>query len=105
MRRFVDDPTRDRSRYCARESATTKNPEVFAAASDLDNASFVDLFAVKRNFLTFTFDAVAAFSWAVEEELVFLRPPQEYTDRIGQQVLWQCLVEVTTGRNGGARNC
>jgi len=86
--RFVDDNARMCSCYCAIEFATTNDPEVFAAASDPDNASFVDLHA-------------AAFPQATKEELVFLWPPAEYTERIGKQVLWQCL-KVREGRRSSA---
>ena len=37
--RFVDDPLKEKSRYCAREFATVKDPTVFAAASDVDATS------------------------------------------------------------------
>ncbi len=57
--RFVDDAHKEKSRYCARDFATTKDPTVFAAASDVDVAAVVDLFAVKRNYPTMCIDAVA----------------------------------------------
>ena len=38
----------EKSRYCAREFATFKDPSVFAAASDVDNTSQIDLLAIKR---------------------------------------------------------
>ena len=47
-RKMVDDAHKDKSRYCAREFATFKDPSVFAAASDVDNTSLIDLLAVKR---------------------------------------------------------
>ena len=85
--RFVDHEEKEKSRYCARESATYKDPTVFAAASDVDNASMLDLFAVKKGYPTTCFDAVAAFSQAEEQELIFLEPPAEYLERIGRQCL------------------
>ena len=57
--RLVDDAHREKSRWCAREFATYKDPSVFAAASDIDNASLIDLLAVKRSHSVMCFDAVA----------------------------------------------
>ena len=45
--KMVDDAHKEKSRYCAREFATFKDPSVFAAASDIDNTSLLDLLAVK----------------------------------------------------------
>ena len=44
---MVDDAHKEKSRYCAREFATYKDPSVFAAASDVDKTSLIDLLAVK----------------------------------------------------------
>ena len=99
---FVDHEEKKKSRYCAREVATYKDPTVFAAASDVDDASMLDLFAVKKGYSTTCFDAAAAFSQAEEQELIFLEPPAEYLERIGRRVLWQCL-RVREGRRNGAR--
>ncbi len=49
-----------------------KDPTVFAAASDVDATSIVDLFAVKNGYPTCCLDAVAAFSQAEEQELIFI---------------------------------
>ena len=46
--KMVDDAHKEKSRYCARVFATFKDPSVFAAASDVDNTSLIDLLAVKR---------------------------------------------------------
>ena len=45
--KMVDDAHKEKSRYCAREFATFKDPSAFAAASDVDNTSLIDLLAVK----------------------------------------------------------
>ena len=63
----------------------------------------VDLFAVKRDYPTMCFDAVAAFSQADEQELVFLHPPEEYARMAGKPIFWQCL-KVREGRRNGARS-
>ena len=101
--RFVDDPIKEKSRYCAREFATTKDPTVFAAASDVNNSAIIDLLAVKKGYPILVFDAVAAFSQAEEQELVFLQPPVEYQVTCKKPVLWQCL-KVREGRRNGARS-
>ena len=53
--RMVYDAHKEKSRYCAREFATCKDPSVFAAASDVDNTSLIDLLAVKRSHGTHVF--------------------------------------------------
>ena len=64
--KMVDDAHKEKSRYRARESATPKDPSAFAAASDVDNTSLIDLLAVKRGHGIMCFDAVAAFGQAPE---------------------------------------
>ena len=44
---FVDAAHREKSR-CAREFVTHQDPNVFAAASDVDNTSLIDLFDVRH---------------------------------------------------------
>ena len=95
--RFVDDPIKEMSRYCAREFATKKDPTVFAAASDVNNSAIIDLLAVKKGYPIMLFDAAAAFSQAEEQELVFLERPIEYQMMCNKPVLWQCL-KVREGR-------
>ena len=85
-----------------REFATFKDPSVFAAASDVDNTSLIDLLAVKRGHGIMCFDAVAAFGQAPETELIFIEAPEEHRAVVGQHVLWQCL-KVREGRRKGAR--
>ena len=98
----MDDAHKEKSRYCAREFATFKDPSVFAAASDVDNTSLIDLLAVKRGHGIMCFDAVAAFGQAPETELIFIEAPEEHRAVVGQHVLWQCL-KVREGRRKGAR--
>ena len=88
--KMVDDAHKEKSRYCAREFATFKDPSVFAAASDVDNTSLIDLLAVKRCHGIMCFDAVAAFRQAPETELIFIEAPEEHRAVVGQHVLWQC---------------
>ena len=75
---------------------------MFAAASDVDNTSLVDLLAVKRGHGIMCFDAEAAFCQAPETELIFIEAPEEHRAVVGQHVLWQCL-KVREGRRKGAR--
>ena len=88
--RFVHDPIKEKSRYCAREFATKKDPTVFAAASHVNNSAIIDLLAVKKGYPIMVFDAVAAFSQTEEQELVFLEPPVGYQMMHKKLVLWQC---------------
>ena len=87
----MDDAHKEKSRYCAREFATFKDPSVFAAASDVDNTSLIDLLAVKMGHGIMCLNAVAAFGQAPETELIFIEAPGEHRAVVGQQVLWQCL--------------
>ena len=82
--KMVDDAHKEKSRYCAREFATNKDPSVFAAASDVDNTSLIDLLAVKRGHGIMCFDAVAAFRQARETELIFIEAPEEHRAIVGQ---------------------
>ena len=75
---------------------------MFAAASDVDNTSLIDLLAVKRGHGIMCFDAVATFGQAPETELIFIEAPEEHRAVVGQHVLWQCL-KVREGRRKGAR--
>ena len=99
--KMVDDAHKEKSRYCAREFATFKDPSVFAAASDVDNTSLIDLLTVKRGHGIMCFDAVAAFGQDPETELIFIEAPDEHRAVVGQDVQWQCL-KVREGRRKGA---
>ena len=76
--KMVDDAHKEKSRICVREFATFKDPSVFAAASDVDNTSLIDLLAVKRGHGIMCFDSVAAFGHAPETELIFIEAPEEH---------------------------
>ena len=43
-----DEAHKEKSIYCSRQFATCKDPSVFAAASDVDNTSLIDLLAAKK---------------------------------------------------------
>ena len=48
------------------------------------------------------FDGVLAFTYADEQEFVFLEPPQEYKDSVGPNVVWQSM-KMSDGRGSAAR--
>ena len=50
---------------------------MFAAASDVDKTSLIDLLAVKRGHGIMCFDPVAAFGQAPETELIFIEAPED----------------------------
>ena len=64
---------------------------MFAAASDVDNTSSIDLLAVKRGHSIMCFGAVAAFSQPPETEPIFIQAPADHRAKIGQLTVWQCL--------------
>ena len=70
---------------------------MFAAASDVDNTSLIDLLAVKRGHGIMCYDAVATFGQAPETELIFIEAPEGHRAVVEQRVLWQCL-KVREGR-------
>ena len=93
----------ERGRGGVRESLPrTSNPSVFAAASDIDNASLIDLLAVKRGHSVTCFDAVLPCGQALKTELIFVEVLAVHRATVGQQKLWHCL-KVTEGRRKGAR--
>ena len=71
---------------------------MFAADTDVDNTSSIDLLAVKRGHSIMCF----AFGQAPDTELIFIEAPAEHRAKVGQLVLWQCL-KVREGRRKGAR--
>ena len=102
VRKIFDDAHDKKSGWCAREFAAYKDPSVFAAPSDVDNTSLIDLLAVKRGHGIMCFDAVSAFGQAPETQLIFIEAPEEHREKVGQHILWQCL-KVRESRRQGAR--
>ena len=70
-----------------REFATYKDPSVFAAASDVDNTSLVDLLAVKRGHSIMCFDAVAAFGQDPETDMIFIEAPADHRAKVWRNTL------------------
>ena len=90
-----------RSRHVVEDFANTRDPTVFAAASDTAVGIVVECKAVFQNYSVFTFDVTSAFSQAWEDELVFVEPPQEELEMV--DCLWRSVM-VMYGRRKGARS-
>ena len=88
--RWVDEQHKEKSRYVVKDSANTRDPTMFAAASDTAVGIVVGFKAVLQNYSTFTFDVTSAYTHAWEDELVFLEPPLEETDEHGDCV-WRSI--------------
>ena len=86
----------------SRISRNTRDPTVFAAASDTAVGRVVECKAVLQDYSMFTFDVTSAYTHAWEDELVFLEPPAEEIEEQGD-CLW-ISVRVIYGRHKGARS-
>ena len=75
--RWVDEQHKEKSRYVVKDFANTRDPTMFAAASDTAVGRVVEFKAVIQNYSMFTFDVTSAYTHAWEDELVFLEPPPE----------------------------
>ena len=75
--RWVDEQHKEKSRYVVKDFANTRDPTMFAAASDTAVERVVEFKAVIQNYCMFTFDVTSAYTHAWEDELVFLEPPPE----------------------------
>ena len=69
-----------------KDFANTRDPTMFAAASDTAVGRVVDFKAVLQNYSMFTFDVTSAYTHAWEDELVFLEPPPEVIEEHGDCV-------------------
>ena len=70
--RWVDEKQKEKSRYVVKDFASTRDPTMFAAASDTAVGRVVDFKAVIEKYSMFTFDVTSAYTHAREDELVFL---------------------------------
>ena len=70
----------------SRNFANTRDPTMFAAASDTAVGRVVEFKAVIQNYSMFTFDVTSAYTHAWEDELVFLEPPPEEIEEHGDCV-------------------
>ena len=90
--RWVDEQHKEKSRYVVKDFANTRDPTMFAAASDTAVERVVEFKAVIQNYSIFTFD----------DELVFLEPPPKEIEEHGDCV-WRSI-RVIYGRRKGARS-
>ena len=95
--RWVDDQHKEKSRYVVKEFANTRDPTMFAAASDTAVGRVVEHKVVFQNYSMFTFDVTSAYT---QDELVFLEPPPAEIEECGD-CLWKS-VRVIDGRRKGA---
>ena len=100
--RWVDEQHKEKSRYVVKDFANTRDPTMFAAASDTAVGRVVEFKAVIQNYSMFTFDVTSAYTHAWEDELVFLEPPPEEIEEHGDCV-WRSI-RVIYGRRKGARS-
>ena len=78
-----DEPHKEKSRHVVKDFANTRDPTMFAAASDTAVERVVEFKAVIQNYSMFTFDVTSAYTHAWEDELVFLEPPPEEIEEHG----------------------
>ena len=69
--RWVDEQHKEKSRYVVKDFANTRDPTMFAAASDTAVGRVVEFKAVIQNYSMFTFGVTSAYTHAWEDELVF----------------------------------
>ena len=100
--RWVDEQHKEKSRYVVKDFANTRDPTMFAAASDTAVGRVVEFKAVIQNYSMFTFDVTSAYTHAWEDELVFLEPPPEEIEEHGDCV-WKSI-RVIYGRRKDARS-
>ena len=84
--RWVDEQHKEKSRYVVKDFANTRDPTMFAAASDTAVGRVVEFKAVLQNYSMFTFDVTSAYTHDWEDELVFLEPPPEEIEEHGDCV-------------------
>ena len=97
--RWVDEQHKEKSRNVVKDFANTRDPTMFAAASDTAVGRVVELRAVIQNYSMFTFDVTSAYINAWEDELVFLEPPPEEIEEHGDCV-WKSIRVIYVRRKG-----
>ena len=85
-----------------KDFANTSDPKMLAAAIDTAVGRVVGFKAVLQNYSMFTFDVTSAYTYAWEDELVFLEPPREEIEEHGDGV-WKSI-RASHGRRKGARS-
>ena len=97
--RWVDEQHKEKSRYVVKDFANTRDPTMFAAASDTAVGRVVEFKAVIQNYSMFTFDVTSLYTHAWEDELVFLEPPPEEIEDNGDCV-WRSIRVIYVRRKG-----
>ena len=69
--RWLDEQHKEKSRYVVKDFANTRDPTMFAAASDTAVGRVVEFKAVIQNYSMFTFYVTSAYTHAWEDELLF----------------------------------
>ena len=100
--RWVDEQHKEKSRNVVKDFENTRDPTLFAAASDTAVGRVVEFKAVLQNYSMFTFDVTSAYTHAREDELVFLKPSPEEIEEHGDFV-WRSI-RVIYGRRKSARS-
>ena len=68
--RWVDEQHKEKSPHVVKDFANTRDPTMFAAASDTAMRRVVAFKAASQNYSMFTFDETSAYTHAWEDELV-----------------------------------
>ena len=100
--RRVDEQHKEKSRYVVKDCENTRDPTMFAAASDTAAGREVEFKAVLQSYSMFTFDVTSAYTHAWEDGLVFMEPAPEEIEEHGDCV-WRSI-RVINGRRKGARS-
>ena len=100
--RWVDEQHKEKSRYVVKDFANTRDPTMFAAASDTAVGRVVEFKTVIQNYSMFTFDVTSAYTHPWEDEFVFLELLSEEIEEHGDCV-WKSI-RVIYGRRKGARS-
>ena len=100
--RWVDEQHKGKSRYVFKDFTNTRDPKMFAAASDTAVGRVAEFNAVLQNYSMFTFDVTSAYTHAWEDGLVFWN---RHRRRLRSMVI-VCVrsVRVIYGRRKGARS-
>ena len=88
--RWVDEQHKEKSRHMVKDFANTRDPTMFAAASDTAVGRVVEFKAALQIYSMSTFDVTSAYTHVWEDELVFLEPPPEEIEEHGDCV-WRSI--------------
>ena len=93
---------KEKSKYVVKDFANTRDPTMFASASDTAVGRVLEFKAVLQNCSMFTLDVTSAYTHDWEDELVFLEPVAKEIVEHGDCV-WRSI-RVIYGRRKGARS-